>query len=133
MMKGKMLENVRGLLVLQMETLQGAACRTVVRMKDESGNLADFFDQAAAEHDRSVELTIRDRERRQIREIRETILRIDRGQFGICERCGRAIAAKRLLRAPMSRLCTSCKQKLEEKSSHAGYPPVNTGVDHYAY
>jgi DnaK suppressor protein len=101
-MKGKMLENVRGLLVLQMETLQSAASRTVIRMKDESGNLADFFDQAAAEHDRSVELTIRDRERRQIREIRETILRIDRGQFGMCDRCGRAIAPKRLLRAPMS-------------------------------
>ena len=133
MIKDELLEYVRYQLVEQMENLHGAACRTTDRMKDETGNLADIFDQAAAEHDRSVELTIRDRERRQIREIRETLLRIDRGQFGNCERCGRAIASKRLLRAPMSRLCTACKQKLEEKSSHAGYPPVNTGVDHYAY
>jgi DnaK suppressor protein len=120
MIKRKMLENVRRLLVLQMEHLQNAACRTAIRIKDEAGNLADVIDQAAVEHDRSVELTIRGRESEQLREIRETILRIDRGQFGTCARCGKAIAQKRLLRAPMSRLCVSCKEKMELHRNHGG-------------
>ena len=75
--------------------------------------MADIVDQAAAEHDQTVELMIRGRDSEQIREIHETILRIDQGRFGVCGRCGRAISPKRLLLAPMSLLCTACKQKLE--------------------
>jgi DnaK suppressor protein len=133
MIKHKMLENVRCQLVLQMEYLQSVACRSAVWMKDEPGNLADVIDQAAAEHDRSVELTIRGRESRQIREIRETILRIDRGQFGICEKCGKSIAPKRLLLAPMSRLCTACKAQIELHQSHAsGRIPGHRISENYA-
>jgi DnaK suppressor protein len=113
MIKRKILENVRWLLVLQMEYLQGTASRTAVRMKDEPGNLADIADQAAAEHDRSLEWIIRARESHQIREIQEAILRIDHGQFGVCVRCGEAISQKRLLLAPITRLCTTCKEKTE--------------------
>jgi DnaK suppressor protein len=133
MITRKMLENVRCQLVLQLEYLQGAACRTVVRMKDETGNLADVIDRAATEHDRSVELTIRGRESEQLREIRETILRIDLGQFGNCVRCGREISSKRLLRAPMSRLCVSCKEKIELQQNHGGgYVPGKRIVGNYA-
>jgi DnaK suppressor protein len=113
MIKRKILENVRWLLVLQMEYLQGTASRAAVRMKDEPGNLADVADQAAAEHDRNLEWIIRARESHQIREIQEAILRIDRGQFGICVRCGEAISQKRLLLTPITRLCTVCKEKME--------------------
>ncbi len=129
----KLLENLRCQLVLQMEYLQGAACRTVVRMKVEPGNLADVIDRASVEHDRSVELTIRGRESEQLREIRETILRIDRGQYGNCARCGKAIAPKRLLRAPMSRLCVSCKSKMElHQNNGGGYVPINRISDNHA-
>lgn len=120
MIKRKILENVRGQLVLQMEYLRGAAGRTVIQLKDETGNFADVMDQAAAEHDRAVELTIRGRESRQIREIQETIQRIDRGEFGICLRCGKEISPRRLLLAPMSRLCALCKAKTELHSQHGG-------------
>lgn len=133
MIKHKMMKNVRCQLVLQMEYLQDAACRTAVRIKDEPGNLADVIDQAAAEHDRSVELTIRGRECQQLREIREAIQRIDLGQFGICIRCGREISPKRLLRAPISRLCVSCKAKMEVHQNHGGgYVPGNRISENYA-
>lgn len=133
MIKHKVLEYIRYQLVQQMENLHGAACRTADRMKGETGNLADIFDQAAAEYDRSVELTIRRRESQQIREIRETILRIDRGQFGICARCGKAIAPKRLLLAPLSRLCTPCKVKMElDQNQKIGYVTRNRISENYA-
>ncbi len=120
MIKREVLEYVRYQLVQQMKSLHGAASRTADRMKGETGKLADIFDQAAAEYDTSVELTIRGRESRQIREIRETILRIDRGQYGICIRCGREISSKRLLRAPMSQFCVSCKAKMELNQNRGG-------------
>jgi DnaK suppressor protein len=131
MVHREMLEHVRGELIRKREELQGALSRTAVRMKDGSDRMADFVDQAAAEHNRTVELMIRGRESKQIREIHETILRIDQGRFGVCCRCGMAISPKRLLLTPMSRLCTSCKQKLE-LSSRVGYRTVNVEVDQYA-
>ena len=113
MVNQKVLESVRGQLVRRMEDLRDTVSRTAVRMKAAPDNLADFLDQAATEHDRALELTIRVRESHQIREIQEAILHIDRGQFGVCVRCGKAISQKRLLLAPMSRLCTPCKEKTE--------------------
>jgi DnaK suppressor protein len=120
MIRRKMLENLRWRLITQMEHLQGAAGRTAVRMKNEAGSLADMIDRAAAEQERGVELTIRDRESREIRQIRETLARIDSGQFGDCAGCGEAIDTKRLLLAPMSRLCTACKAKVECHRNHGG-------------
>ncbi|MCL5808838.1 MAG: RNA polymerase-binding protein DksA [Deltaproteobacteria bacterium] len=126
----KMLEHVRGELIRKMKELQGTLNRTDVRIKDGSERMADFVDQAAAEHDRTVELMIRGRESEQIREIHETILLIDQGRFGVCCQCCKAISPKRLLLAPMSRLCASCKQKLE-LSSRIGDRPVDSGVYHH--
>jgi DnaK suppressor protein len=113
MVKRKVLESVRGQLVERMEDLQQAIGRTTVHMKETSGNRADFVDQATTEHDQTLELTIRSRESDQVREIRETLLRIDRGQFGICLRCGKPISQKRLLLAPLSRFCAPCKTNME--------------------
>ena len=132
MVHRKILEHVRGELIRKMEELQGTLNRTSLRLKGGSDRMADIVDQAAAEHDQTVELMIRGRDSEQIREIHETILRIDQGRFGVCCRCGRTISPKRLLLAPMSLLCTACKQKLET-NSRAGYHPVDAGVDQYAY
>ncbi len=132
MVNQKILAHVRWELVRKMEELQGTLNRTSLRLKDGSDRMADIVDQAAAEYDQTVELTIRSRDSEQIREIQETILRIDQGRFGACGRCGRAISFKRLLMAPMSLLCTACKQKLET-SCRVGCHPVNTGVNQYAY
>lgn len=134
MVQQKLMANIRRQLLLQMEHLQIAADRTAGRIKGEAGNSADFMDQAAVEHDRAVELAIRERERKQILEIQETVLRIDHGQFGLCVRCGEAITPKRLLLAPMSRLCTSCKAKMEIHRNHRGrcIPPYTVSEDYAA-
>jgi DnaK suppressor protein len=132
MIKGKVLENVRGQLVERMEDLQKAIGRTTAYMKSASGNRADFIDQATTEHDQALELAIRSRESDQVREIRETLLRIDRGQFGICFRCGKPISQKRLLLAPLSRLCAPCKTNMEfQRNQGRPYSAVREGVGSY--
>ena len=102
-----------------------------MRIKAGSDRMADVLDQAAAEHDRTVELMIRGRESEQIREIQEAIRRIDQGRFGVCDRCGRAISPKRLRLAPLSRLCTSCKQE-SEMISRGGVHIAHLEVEQYA-
>ena len=118
MVNRKVMDRMRGQLVKTMDDLQCAVSRKDVRMKTTSDNLPDFLDQAATEHDRALELTIRGRESRKIREILEAIQRIDRGQYGICDRCGKTILQQRLLLAPMSCLCTACKEMSELHQNH---------------
>lgn len=121
MTKRRILREVREQLIGRLESLQGSLQRTVVRMKGDPGNQADILDQAVTEQDRTLELTIRFHESRQIPDIQEAIRRIDHGCFGICDQCGKPIAQKRLLLAPLSRLCTPCKARLELRGGRHGW------------
>jgi DnaK suppressor protein len=133
MINHETLKRFREELIEKMDELRGAVSRTAVRMKGGSDRMADFVDQAAAECEQTVELVIRGRESDQIREIEAAILRIDQGRFGVCGRCGREIAPKRLLLAPLSRLCTACKQRMElHQWLRNGQHPVYRAMDHDA-
>ncbi len=91
--------------------------RTVHTMQDEATIFADPNDRASQESDVSLELRNRDRERRLIKKIDETIARIDGGEYGYCESCGVEIGLKRLEARPTATLCIDCKtlDELREK------------------
>jgi DnaK suppressor protein len=83
--------------------------RTVHTMQDEATIFADPNDRASQEADMSLELRNRDRERKLIKKIDETILLIDAGEYGYCESCGVEIGLKRLEVRPTATLCIDCK------------------------
>ena len=83
--------------------------RTVHTMQDEATIFADPNDRASQESDMSLELRNRDRERKLIKKIDETISRIDQGEYGYCESCGVEIGLKRLEARPTATLCIDCK------------------------
>ncbi len=112
-MRQRRIQLIRSTLVQKMEELRSNADNTISKMKDAEGNFADSFDQAAIDSNKFVELVCRDRERELMLDVKETILRIDRGLFGICDHCGRMIHEKRLSIEPMSRLCTECQEEKE--------------------
>jgi DnaK suppressor protein len=65
----------------------------------------------------ALELRNRDRERKLIKKIEETIGKIDAGEYGYCESCGIEIGLKRLEARPTATLCIDCKtlDELREK------------------
>ena len=83
--------------------------KTVHAMQDETINLPDPNDRATQETDRSLELRTRDRERKLIKKIEESIGIIDLGEYGYCETCGIEIGIKRLEARPTASLCIDCK------------------------
>ena len=83
--------------------------RTVHSMQDETINLPDPNDRATQETDRSLELRTRDRERKLIKKIEESIGIIDLGEYGYCEACGIELGIKRLEARPTASLCIDCK------------------------
>jgi DnaK suppressor protein len=87
--------------------------RTVHTMQDEATIFADPNDRATQESDMALELRNRDRERKLIKKIEETVGKIDAGDYGYCDSCGAEIGLRRLLARPTASLCIDCKQ-LEE-------------------
>jgi len=83
--------------------------RTVHTMQDEATVFADPNDRASQESDMALELRNRDRERKLIKKIDETIGRIDANEYGYCDSCGVEIGLKRLEARPTATLCIDCK------------------------
>jgi DnaK suppressor protein len=112
---------IRNVLVQKMEALRTSADHTILILKINDDKFADPFDQAAVDSSKTVELNCRDKKWHLLLDIKETILRIDCGLFGICDHCGRPIPQKRLMAAPMSKLCVMCQEEIEAqhiKSKH---------------
>ncbi len=74
----------------------------------------DIYDQASSERDRELGLLLGDREREKIHNIDEALLRINEGDYGICEECDEDIPLGRLKAMPFTRHCVKCKSDLEK-------------------
>ena len=116
-MNAKQLAHFRKMLEALKQDMLGDIERTVHTMQDEATVFADPNDRASQESDIALELRSRDRERRLIKKIDETLARIDAGEYGYCESCGVEIGLKRLEARPTATLCIDCKtlEELREK------------------
>jgi DnaK suppressor protein len=108
-MNARQLAHFRKMLEEMKRDLSQDIDRTVHTMQDEATIFADPNDRASQESDMSLELRNRDRERKLIKKIDETISRIDAGEYGYCESCGIEIGLKRLEARPTATLCIDCK------------------------
>ena len=116
-MNPRQLAHFRAILEEQKRGLSQDIDRTVHTMQDEATIFADPNDRATQESDMSLELRNRDRERKLIKKIDETITLIDSGDYGYCDKCGVEIGLKRLEARPTATLCIDCKtlDELREK------------------
>ncbi|MEJ2059090.1 MAG: RNA polymerase-binding protein DksA [Gammaproteobacteria bacterium] len=91
--------------------------KTVDHMKEEAANFADPADRATQEEEFSLELRARDRERKLIKKISQSLDDLDAGDYGYCEACGVEIGVRRLEARPTATLCIDCKtlQEIKEK------------------
>ena len=102
------------------EELSADIERTVHTMQDEATVFADPNDRASQESDIALELRNRDRERKLIKKIDETIMKIDADDYGFCESCGAEIGLKRLEARPTATLCFDCKTLQEMRERQVG-------------
>jgi DnaK suppressor protein len=108
-MNPKQLAHFRGILEDWKAELSQDIDRTVHTMQDEATVFADPNDRASQESDMALELRNRDRERKLIKKIDETIAKIEANEYGYCESCGIEIGLKRLEARPTATLCIDCK------------------------
>lgn len=114
-MSAKQLAHFRDILTSLKEELSEDIDRTVHTMQDEATVFADPNDRASQESDIALELRNRDRERKLIKKINESLGAIESGDYGYCESCGVEIGLKRLEARPTATLCIDCKELEERK------------------
>lgn len=108
-MNARQLAHFRTMLEEMKRALSQDIDRAVHTMQDEATIFADPNDRASQESDMSLELRNRDRERKLIKKIDETVARINAKDYGYCDSCGVEIGLKRLEARPTATLCIDCK------------------------
>jgi DnaK suppressor protein len=108
-MNDKQLDHFRKILNDWKAELSHDIDRTVHTMQDEVTMFADPNDRASQESDMALELRNRDRERKLIKKIDETLNKIEEHEYGYCNSCGIEIGLKRLEARPTATLCIDCK------------------------
>jgi DnaK suppressor protein len=116
-MNAKQLAHFRKILEAWKAELSQDIDTTIHSMQDEATVFADPNDRATQESDMALELRNRDRERKLIKKIDETIAKIDAGDYGYCDSCGVEIGIERLQARPTASLCIDCKtlEEIKEK------------------
>ena len=109
------LEHFRQILNAWKAELMSEVDRTLNTMQDESTALPDVNDRATQEEEFAIELRTRDRERKLIRKIEQSIEAIQNKDYGFCETCGIEIGLRRLEARPTATLCIDCKTLAEIK------------------
>jgi len=108
-MNDQQVAHFRDILLAWKRGLMEEVDRTVHHMQDDAANFPDPNDRATQESEFSMELRARDRERKLIKKIDESIRNLDNDEFGFCEACGVEIGIKRLEARPTATLCIDCK------------------------
>ena len=114
-------KHFRALLMAWRKELMEEVDRTVSHMKDSAANFPDPADRASQEEEFSLELRTRDRERKLIRKIDNTLELLETEDYGYCEACGVEIGVRRLEARPTATLCVDCKtlDEIKEKQTQA--------------
>lgn len=106
------------LVDMQNELLQNADDTTEHLRENEV--VPDPADRATIEEEHALELRTRDRERKLLKKIQQSIVRIDAGDYGYCDETGEAIGVARLMARPTASLSLEAQQRRELKQKMFG-------------
>ena len=113
-------EHFRSILTDWKLELMREVDRTMHHLQDDAANYPDPNDRATQESDFTLELRTRDRERKLIKKIDESLENLDAGEYGYCEVCGVEIGIRRLEARPTAMQCIDCKTLDEIREKQMG-------------
>jgi DnaK suppressor protein len=103
---------------LEQEILNNAGATT--ENLRETQFVPDPADRATIEEEHALELRTRDRERKLLKKVQQSITRIDAGDYGYCDETGEAIGLARLLARPTATLSLEAQERREMRQKLYG-------------
>jgi len=82
------------------------------------------YDQHASDlgletFERGKDIALRENEQLNLKQIERALERLEKGTYGVCERCGKRIPEERLQALPQATLCTGCQEQVQGQPGEA--------------
>ena len=119
-MNDKQLEFFRVKLQTLKDDLLSNAGETTEHLREDTSIVPDPADRATIEEEHALELRTRDRERKLLKKISQSLQRIDSGDYGFCDETGEPIGLGRLIARPTATLSLEAQQRRELKQKMFG-------------
>jgi DnaK suppressor protein len=107
------------LMQLKKDILSNAG-ETTEHLREDTSVVPDPADRATIEEEHALELRTRDRERKLLKKIEQSIARIDSEDYGYCDETGEPIGIARLIARPTANLSLEAQQRRELKQKMFG-------------
>lgn len=119
-MNDKQLEFFRTKLQALKDDLLSNAGETTEHLREDTSIVPDPADRATIEEEHALELRTRDRERKLLKKISQSLGRIESGEYGFCDETGEPIGLGRLIARPTATLSLEAQQRRELKQKMFG-------------
>jgi DnaK suppressor protein len=119
-MNEKQLEFFRMKLQALKDDLLSNAGETTEHLREDTSIVPDPADRATIEEEHALELRTRDRERKLLKKISQSLGRLESGEYGFCDETGEPIGLGRLIARPTATLSLEAQQRRELKQKMFG-------------
>jgi len=119
-MNDKQLAFFRARLQQLKDDLLSNAGETTEHLREDTSIVPDPADRATIEEEHALELRTRDRERKLLKKISQSLARIEAGDYGFCDETGEPIGLGRLIARPTATLSLEAQQRRELKQKMFG-------------
>ena len=119
-MNEKQLDFFRARLQTLKDDLLSNAGETTEHLREDTSIVPDPADRATIEEEHALELRTRDRERKLLKKISQSLQRIESGDYGFCDETGEPIGLGRLIARPTATLSLEAQQRRELKQKMFG-------------
>ena len=119
-MNEKQMAFFRHKLAMLKQDMHHNAGETTEHLREDTVVVPDPADRATIEEEHALELRTRDRERKLLKKISQSISRIESGEYGFCDETGEPIGLGRLLARPTATLSLEAQQRRELKQKMFG-------------
>ena len=119
-MNDKQMAFFRYKLSILKQDIHNSAGATTEHLREDTAVVPDPADRATIEEEHALELRTRDRERKLLKKIEQSIARIDSGDYGYCDETGEPIGVGRLIARPTASLSLEAQQRRELKQKMFG-------------
>ena len=119
-MNDKQMAFFRHKLSILKQDIHNSAGETTEHLREDTVVVPDPADRATIEEEHALELRTRDRERKLLKKIEQSIARIDSGDYGYCDETGEPIGVGRLIARPTANLSLEAQQRRELKQKMFG-------------
>ena len=119
-MNDKQVDFFRTLLRHQRDELLSNAGETTEHLREDTTIVPDPADRATIEEEHALELRTRDRERKLLKKISQSLIQLDSNEYGFCDETGEPIGLARLLARPTATLSLEAQQRRELKQKMFG-------------